>query len=202
MAVTQQYRKPGIDEWTRVAETLADRLTECVHTYKHNTYIFMAESERQHKTAFVIKILQKLHSLLDQAEMPSELVANIQESDEQVIAGLFVLFREALGALPWLSSDMQKLLKSPWMKGFPDKVAQSLFLGNGDETKGIGSGLPEHGRLPGVLSRLLEQEEMGDVRPSRDPSAGEREPRRHDVDASTRWSEQNSGFLRKAGRVD
>jgi len=200
MTVTQQFQKPSIDEWTRVAETVADRLTECVHTYKHNTYIFMAESERQHKTSFVIKILQGLHSLLDQAEMPSELVANTQESDEQVIVGLTGLFNESLEALPWISTDMQKLLKSPWMKGFPDKVAQSLFWGNGDESKGIGSGLPEHGRLPGVLSRLLEQEAMGDVRPPRDSSAGE--PCRHDVDASTRWAEQNRDFLRKAGRVD
>jgi hypothetical protein len=194
----QERVKPGIAEWIDAAEVLADRFTECVHAYKHNTYIFMAEAERQHKTDKVIKLLQGLHVLLDKSDMPPEIAPKDARGD-QLVAGFAELFGEALKVLPWISTDMQKLLKSPWMKGFPGKVAEALFWGNGDENKGIGSGSPEHGRLPKVLADLLEREEMGDVRPTRDSA---REPQRKDKGGADRWREQNAGYLRTAGRVD
>lgn len=201
MDMQHQIKKPSVSEWIRTAEVLADRLTECVYVYKHNTYIFMAEAERQHKSGTIIKILQGIHTLVDEYEAPAELVSNLKESDEQISRSFATLFREALKILPWVSTDMQKLLKSPWMKGFSGKVAEALFSGDGDEDKGIGSGLPEHGRLPALLAKLVEREEIGAFRPKRDVlSRGEL--RRHDIDPTLRWVEQNSKFLRSAGRMD
>lgn len=197
MDTRQQKQKPGVAEWVEAAEVLADRLTECVHAYKHNTYIFMAEAERQRKTDLVIKILQKIHLSLDKSDEAAE--HNDAQGDDEIAASFFGIFSEALKVLPWVSTDMQKLLKSPWMKGFPGKVAESLFWGNGDERKGIGSGLPEHGRLPGWLADLIDREEVGDVRPTRETTA---EPSRNDKEGSDRWHEQNAGYLRTAGRVD
>jgi len=206
MNMRQQTQKPGIAEWARAAEILADRLTECVHVYKRNVDVFMAEAERQRKTDLTIKTLQKLHALLDQIEGPEELVSDVPKHDERIIGGLEAVFHEALKALPWISADMQKLLKSPWMKGFPGKAAKILFWGEGaeqegkDKGTGIGSGLPEDGRLPGLLSALLEREEMGEIRPPRDLLSGE--PQRHDVEGRVRWAQQNSGYLRSAGKVE
>jgi hypothetical protein len=196
----QQIQKPGLEELAEVAAVLADRLTECVHVYKHNVDVFMAEAERQQKTDLTIGVLQRLHSSLDQAEIPAEFISNVKENDEKLVGGFEVLFREALKMLPWLSVDMQKLLKSSWMKKFPSKVAESLFFGGTEENKGIGSGCPEHGRLPAVLSALLEREELGDTRPPREELSDE--PHRHDVEGRVRWAEQNSGYLRTAGKVE
>lgn len=202
MSVKHRFEKPSVGVWIRTAEVLADRLSECVHVYKHSSYIFMAESERQHKSGLVIGLLQRIHKILDQADATFNLaLAAAHMSDELLIAGLGDVFRDALKLLPGVSIDMQKLLKSSWMKGFPDKVAESLFWGNGEEDKGIGSGLPENGRLPKVLAAILEKEAMGEMRPPRDlPALGD--PQRHDVDVSTRWGKQNKGYLRTAGRVD
>ncbi len=202
MTERQLTYKAGIEEWIQAAEALTDRLTECVHIYKHNLDVFIAEAERQQKTDIAIKMLQRLHKFLDQSEMPSAQVSSPQTFDEQVISGFDVLFREALRALPWLSADMQKLLKSPWMKNFPSKIAETMFFGDNDEAKGIGSGLPEHGRLPAVLAGLLEREQMGEARPSRQELVTGTEPRRHDVEGSLRWSQQNSGYLRTAGKIE
>ncbi|MDD4616252.1 MAG: hypothetical protein PHW76_03935 [Alphaproteobacteria bacterium] len=200
MVLGQQKQKPGVEEWAEAGEVLADRLAECVHAYKHNTYIFMSESERQHKTGIVIKLLQGLHALLDELEASAD--SPKQALDEEIVHGFVASFTEALKILPWLSTDMQKLLKSPWMKGFPGKVAESLFWGNGEENKGIGSGSPEHGRLPGVLADLLEREELGDVRAVRKGGDGGSSPSRKDKDKADRWHEQNAGYLRTAGRVE
>ncbi|MDD3370225.1 MAG: hypothetical protein PHE27_00210 [Alphaproteobacteria bacterium] len=193
----QYKRKPRMEEWVEAAEVLADRLTECVHTYKHNTYIFMAEAERQHKTDLVIKILQKLHAALDESDNPTASGNRVVE--KRLVDSFVSLFTEALKVLPWISVDMQKLLKSPWMKGFPGKVSESLFWGNGEERKGIGSGLPEHGRLPEWLTDIMDREEVGEVRPARSETG---EPSRKDKEAADRWHEQNAGFLRTAGRVE
>ena len=88
------------------------------------------------------------------------------------------------------------------MKNFPSKVAETIFFGNGDENKGIGSGMAEHGRLPGVLAALLEREQIGETRPERKELVAGAEPQRHDVDPNVRWAQQNSGYLRTAGKVE
>ena len=47
---------------------------------------------------------------------------------------------------------MQKLAKSPWHAKSGDRLIDELFHGPmGDEQEGIGSGYPEHGRLPQVI---------------------------------------------------
>jgi hypothetical protein len=197
----QPVQKPSVEELAQAAGVLAERLTECVHVYKHNVDVFMSEAERQRKTDQTISVLQRLHSLLDQAEMPAEFISNIEENDEKLAGGFEVMFRETLKILSGLSVDMQKLLKSSWMKSFPSKIAEVLFFGEGDERKGIGSGNPEHGRLPGVLAELLEREEVGETRFSREDYLSD-EPRRHDKEGRQRWIEQNSGYLRTAGKVE
>ncbi|MDD3029429.1 MAG: hypothetical protein PHS57_04000 [Alphaproteobacteria bacterium] len=196
----QERLKPSLNEWASAADSLAMRLTECVHVYKHNTDVFMSEIERQQKTEQVIKLLQKLHSLLDETDAPEVVVARTEARDEKIVKEFNLLFVDALKALPGLSSDMQKLLRSPWMKEFTSKIAECLFFGDNEEEKGIGSGYPEHGRLPAVLADLLDREDMGDVRLPR-TSDGET-PSRHDIEGSLRWVQQNSAFLRTAGRVD
>ena len=48
-------------------------------------------------------------------------------------------------------------------------LASELFRGPmGNEEEGIGTGLPENGRLPEVLQNLLERERIGDGRQPRE----------------------------------
>jgi hypothetical protein len=121
--------------------------------------------------------------------------------DEEVIEGLQILFRETLYTLPWVSTDMQKLLKSPWLSNFPNQMAHDLFYGQKDQAEGIGSGHIEHGRLPESLFNLIEREKMGDGR-NRPEESSRHEPQRRDGEARNRWGEQKSRFLRTAGRVE
>ena len=201
---SRQVQKPSIEEWLHFAEVVIDRLTDCVHVYKKPPHddVFMPDAERQQKTDLTVKLLHRVHALLDKTDTPTDSVPDMHGHDEQTIDGLVVLFAETLRNLAWLSADMQKLLKSPWLSKFPSKMAQTLFAGEGDETQGIGSGHAEHGRLPGALAGLLEREEVGDTRHPREALLRHGEPRRHDIEARTRWTQQNSRFLRSAGRVE
>ncbi|MDR3423701.1 MAG: hypothetical protein P4M13_01295 [Alphaproteobacteria bacterium] len=201
-----QLQKPGLEEWQSWAEVVVDQLTRCVHVYKKPPHIdvFMAEAERQRKNDFVIKLLHRIHPLLDQSASPTDSVSDLQEHDERTISGLIVLFGEVLENLPWLSADMQKLLKSPWMKNFPNKTAEELFFGeSGDESHGIGSGQIENGRLPASLNDLLEREQTGDSRRPREDLLVMSGPSRHDIEARARWVEQTTRSLHgTAGRVE
>ncbi len=197
-------QKPSVEEWQSWAVVVVDRLTECIHLYKRPPHVdvFMADAERQRKTDITVKLIHRIHALLDQAETPTDSVPHAHLHDERTISGFIVLFHETLKTLPWLSEDMQKLLKSPWMRKFPNTIAETLFRGDEDESHGIGSGHPEHGRLPEALAKLLEREEMGDERPPREDLLRHGEPRRHDPEGRTRWMQQNCRFLRGAGRVE
>jgi hypothetical protein len=88
------------------------------------------------------------------------------------------------------------------MHHFPNRVAETIFNGNGESSHGIGSGQIEHGRLPAALNDLLEREQMGETRHPREDLLQQGEPRRHDVEARARWVKQNGRFLRSAGRVE
>jgi len=202
--MSRQHQKPGVEEWLEWAEVVVDRLTDCVHVYKKppTPGAFMADAERQTKTDKTIKLLHRIHALVDKSETPSDSIPDVHGHDEQRISGLALLFDETLKALPQLSTDMQKLLKSPWQSKFPNKIAQILFFGDGDEDHGIGSGYPEQGRLPAALAALLEREQMGESRHPREALLLHGEPRRHDAEGRQRWREQNSRFLRSAGRVE
>jgi hypothetical protein len=197
-------QKPGVEEWLYWADIVVARLTECVRIYKRPPHhdVFIADADRQRKTDDAIKLLRRIHGFVDQAETPSDSIRDAHSHDEQVIDGLNVLFRETLHTLPWVSEDMQKLLKSPWLSNFPNKQAQELFLGDGDESQGLGSGHIEHGRLPEALFNIIEREKIGEGRHPRKELLRQGEPRRNDVEGRTRWSAQNSRFLRTAGRVE
>ncbi|MDE1902028.1 MAG: hypothetical protein KGI37_10355 [Alphaproteobacteria bacterium] len=197
-------QKPGIEEWLYWAEVVVDRLSDCVHTYKRPPYadVFIPEGQRQIRIEDTVKLLHRVHALSDQAETPTDSIADVHRYDERLIDGMAVTFSETLRALPHLSTDMQKLMKSPWQSHFPNKIAQTLFLGDGDEAHGIGSGHIEHGRLPEALFNLIEREKMGDMRRPREELLRQGEPRRNDAAGRARWAQKNGGFLRSAGRVE
>jgi len=199
-----RLQKPSVEEWLHWAGVVVDRLSDCVHVYKKPPYIdvFIPDTERQQKTDTTVKLLHRIHALVDQSDTPSDSISDAHDYDERVIGGLVLLFGETLRTLPWLSADMQKLLKSPWMAKFPSKIAQTLFYGEGIEEHGIGSGHKEHGRLPGALAAMLEREQTGETRHPREALLRQGEPRRHDIETRSRWSEQNSRYLRSAGRVE
>jgi hypothetical protein len=116
----------------------------------------MPDQERQTKTAHTVDLLRRIHALTDEADTPTESLAEVAYHDERVIAGLAVLLRETLVYLPELSTDMQKLLKSPWHNHCVGRLADELFRGPmGKESEGIGSGHPEHGRWADKNSRFL-----------------------------------------------
>ncbi len=200
------YRKPGIEEWLYWANLTVDHLTVCVHVYGKKTDlptgVFMSDSERQKKLDQTVILLRRIHTLIDQAETPTSSVEDAHTHDEIVIGGIGPLFQDVLRELPKLSEDMQRLLQSPWKNSFPNKTAESLFLGVPDEEHGIGSGHPDHGRLPSILALLFEREQMGDSRLPRNAWLEQGEPRRHDLDGRQMWARHNSTFLRSAGRVD
>ncbi len=204
--------KPEQVEWLHWARVALDRLTTCVHVYSHPPHedVFMAERERLEKNDRTLSLLRRIHTLTDEAETPTGSLKELADHDERVIAGLAVLLRETLSRLPALSSDMQFLLKSPWFDKCNGRLASELFRGPmGNEPEGIGSGYPEHGRLPEALETLLEREETGDCRQPRaalhrhDGEVGIVDgPQRNDDDIHRRWTDKNSQYLRSAGRVD
>jgi len=200
--MTESSPKPQVEEWLHWAQIVIDRLSICVNVYSHPPHedIFMPEKDRQQRNAQIVDLLRRIHALTDESEMPSDSLTELDHHGERVVDGLALLFKETLQQLPELSLDMQKLLKSPWHSKFSSRLAENLFRGPmGDEQQGIGSGIPEHGRLPEVLANLLEREQIGDGRAPRETHSGE--PRRED-DVARRWGERNSRMLRSAGRIE
>ena len=210
-----ETQKPSHEEWQRWAQVVLDRLTTCVHVFSHPPYddVFMAEKERQEKNTLTLDLLRRVHALIDDAETPTDSLADVAHHDERVIAGLKVLMQETLSRLPALSIDMQKLLKSSWHDKCNGRLAGELFKGPmGNEVEGIGSGHPEHGRLPEILRDLIEREQLGDGRQPREAlhrhgggkGTGERGggPERHVPDARRRWADGNKKRWQSAGQVD
>jgi hypothetical protein len=197
-------QKSSHEEWLHWAQVVIDRLTTCVHVYSKPPHddVFLLEKERQDKNARTLDLLRRVHTLTDDADTPTESLAEVAYHDERVIAGLAVLMQETLDLLPELSTDMQKLLKSPWHSKCAGRLADELFRGPmGNENEGIGSGHPGHGRLPAILENLLERERSGDSRKPRDGLHRESEPRRHD-ETKRRWADKNSQYMRSAGRIE
>lgn len=210
--------KPSHEEWLNWAQVVLDRLTTCVHVYSKPPHedVFMAEIERQAKNAKTVDLLRRIHALTDDSETPTDSLADVAHHDERVIAGLKVLLKDTLNRLPELSSDMQKLLKSPWHSKCAGRLADELFRGPmGNEQEGIGSGYPEQGRLPEVLYNLLEREATGDARTPRKAlhrhemqeakaalQVASKQPERDGGEIQRRWADRNSRYLRSAGRVE
>lgn len=200
----QELQKPTAEQWLKIAQVVIDRLSTCVHVYSKPPYedVFIPEKERQAKNAKTLDLLHRVHKLTDESETPTDSVAEAHQHDEKVIAGLAMLLSETLSLLPELSTDMQKLLKSPWHDHCNGRLANELFRGQQSESEGIGTGHPEHGRLPEALANLLEKEKLGDNRHPREELLRHGEPRRHDDEGRRRWAESNSRFLRTAGRIE
>jgi hypothetical protein len=197
--------KPKRGEWITWAQIVVDRLTTVTHIYGKPPYrdVFMPEKERQAKNGKTLDLLRRIHTLTDEADTPTDSLTDLEHHDERVMAGLNVLLREALDLLPELSADMQLLLKSPWYNNCNGRLAEELFRGPlGHEPEGIGSGYPEHGRLPQVLDQLLEREKAGNGRQQREALHPHAQIPRRDAEAHRRWVEQNSQLYRSAGRVE
>lgn len=211
--MSEETQKPSHAEWVEWAQVVIDRLTTCVHIYSKppNEDVFIVEKERQSKNDATLSLLRRLHALIDDSETPTESLADVARHDERVIDGLTLLFAEALGLLPTLSADMQKLLKSEWYDKCNGRIASELFRGPmGDLPKGIGSGYAEQGRLPSVIATLIERERTGDTRiPRKDLHRHDTKtdvvetddlmPERSTIDVKRRWADKNG---RSAGAVE
>ena len=191
--------KPSYDEWLRWAQVVADRLALCANAYSKAPH---THPERQSRNTTVGEFLRRLYNLIDESDTPTESLAEVAHHDERVVDGLVVFMQDAVKWLPDLSHDMQNLLNSHWRDNYSSPLARELFHGpleTGEE--GLGSGLPEHGRLPAVLNDLL----------SREQSSGRRRPRsalvrteitRPNDETLRRWADINSRFMRRAGQVE
>lgn len=166
-AVAEQ--KPSYNELVRWVGVISDRLTNVAHVYHNPPYAdaYIREQDRQARAEVVLNVIRRLNSLIESNDsLTVRSPAELMEKDEEVIAQLFPLFRELLVLLPHISDDMQFLLKSPWYENCTGRKATDIFCGpTKDLNEGIGSGRVEHGRLPEILSNLIEREQLGDGRP-------------------------------------
>ncbi|HBM91437.1 MAG TPA: hypothetical protein DD400_06160 [Rhodospirillaceae bacterium] len=205
--VAQEDMKPSYDEWMYWTQVIVDRLTTVTHVYGNPPHadVFMSEREKQEKLAQTVDLMRRLHNLTDENElsMPADNADEAHAHELRLIEGLQLLYREVLDRLPLLSQDMQKLLKSPWYDDCAGKLANILFRGALDkEREGIGSGMPENGRLPTVIEGLLEREASGDGRVLRVKKPPQAPPFMRREEIARLWGKRNSAFLRSAGRVD
>lgn len=209
-------KKPSHRDWIYTMQVVIDRLTQAVHTYKRPPFddVFMSDREKQDKTARCVDLLRRIHGLTDDAQTPTDSLADVARHDEQIIAGLFVLAQQALDVLPVISYDMQKLMKSPWHDRWTSRIAMEMFRGpKADGSEGIGTGYPEHGRLPEVLSDLLERETVGSGREPREALhrhgadlynqdyGGVAAPERH-MEGLRRWNDRSRRASSTAGGME
>lgn len=198
-------QKPSFDAWIHLASVVIDRLTTVVHVYHKPPFndVFMPLASLQKKAADTASLLREFHAQIEGEDFPLGHQAEALEAtahEEEVIDALAPLLNDVLRRLPALSSDMQALLKSPWFDNCSGRLATELFRGpSGHEEEGIGSGMPENGRLPKFIQDFLEKEQVGDTRPARPPQADRAEKY---AEATKRWGRNNASFLRTAGRVD
>lgn len=196
-------QKPSFAEWLYWGQVVIDRLTTVVHVYTKPPHedAFMADQERLFKAAQARDILRRLFAITDEEEISRPRREGAERYLSLVIADLQPVLREVLRRLPAWSSDMQLLLKSSWKDNYNGKVAHVLFGGPARrEAEGIGTGMPENGRLPEVLQTLLEQEVLGELRSTHEATTGDDGQRRSKISRS--WGQQNGSFMRSAGRVD
>jgi hypothetical protein len=196
-------QKPSHQEWLYWAQIVGDRLMACVHIYSRPPYRdnLLSHLDRHTRNAILIDLLHRLHALTDETVTPTDSLADVAYHDERVIDGLTVLLDDVLRHLPRLSADMQILLKASWRTRTESSVGNDIFFGpNNAAQKGIGSGRPEHGRLPGALYELLQRERTDERRMPRHALIRTDLARPQDK-AQRRWADQNSQFLRRAGTV-
>lgn len=195
--------RPSYDEWMYWAQVVVDRLTTISHVYSQPPHpdVFIREKERQEKLSATVAVLRHIHDLTDKYDLSlPENPRDAAQKEEDLIAALQPLFRAVLERLPMWSTDMQRLMKTPWAQGCIGKTAQILFKGpDGREVEGIGSGMIENGRLPAKIAEMLDIEAAGGDRTPRieKPRFAESKMRREDL--ARLWSKS---FLRTAGRID
>jgi len=197
-------QKPSHEEWQHWAQVVGDRLMTCIQIYSRPPYrdVPMTAMERHTRNAAAIDLLHRLHKLTDETATPTDSLAEVAYHDERMIAGLIVLMDDVLRHMCQLSADMQLLLKSPWHSDHNGRVAVEIFCGPaGAMQEGIGSGRPEHGRLPAALSDLLRRERGDKRRKPRIALIRNDLPRPQDT-SHRRWGDHNARFLRQAGRVE
>lgn len=197
--------KPSFQEWMHWAQVVIDRLTTVVHVYNKPPHIdvFLPDSERQLKVGQAVDLLRHLHKLTDETDPGPRLSeTEIAARKDGVVRDLVPHLRDFLRRLPTWSSDMQKLLKSPWYDDCNGKLAYNLFCGPEKESEGIGSGIPENGRLPAALQELFEREQMGDVRAPCENLPDAREPTLKREEFARLWKRRQRSSLGSAGRVD
>ncbi len=198
--------KPSYDEWMYWTQVLVNRLTAIVHVFGHPPYedVFMAEKERQDKMAQALSALRYLHELTDKYEL--SLPQNDDDAatqEEILLESLAPAFQEVLGLLPQWSKDMQYLLKSSWVRDCRGRVAQTLFCGPENRlVEGLGSGVPENGRLPEVIEKMIDREASGDGRTPRTEKPNLAPTRMRREELARLWERQNGRYLASAGRVD
>lgn len=198
--------KPSYDEWMYWAQVVIDRLTTISHVYSQPPHpdVFIREKERQEKLSMTAEVMRHLHELTDEFDM--RLPRDAEEAtlmEDALITSLQPVFQDILERLPAWSTDMQRLLKSPWASTCAGRLATILFRGpDGRENEGIGSGMIENGRLPAQLAEMMDREVAGGDRAPRvqKPKHVDVHMRREDL--ARLWAKQNSAFMRTAGRVD
>jgi hypothetical protein len=196
-------QKPSFAEWLYWAQVTIDRLTSIIHVYTKPPHddVYMADQERQFKAGQAIETLRRLYAITDEDEIARPRRGGSERYHALVITNLQPVLREILRRMPAWSGDMQYLLKSPWKDNHNGKAARILFAGPARrEAEGIGTGMPENGRLPEVLHTMLERETLGETRDTHEAKYGDVMAKRNKVARS--WSQQNASFLRSAGRVN
>ena len=205
-----ELQKPSHEDWLFWTDVVIDRLSTCVKIYAHPPFdVRLIEKDSNAKKAAALDLLHRVHALIDGAETPTDSLADVAHHDEHVVSGLAMLLQEVLTLLPVLSSDMQTLLKSPWQAKHNGKLAEELFRGpRGRDNEGMGSGYPEHGRLPAVLKALLEREQVGDGRQPREAlhrqtqTEAHPQPMRHAAGGQRRWADRGTSAMRSAGQIE
>ncbi len=197
--------KPSCSVWMGWAQVVIDQFTTAVDVYTKPPYLddsdLASHEQRQKKATRLVDILRRLHVFRDEYEdLAGRGHQEVERASDRLVESLRPLLQDVLGRLPELSRDMQKLLHSGWHSNCNGRTAQILFCGpRGREEEGIGSGFPEHGRLPQSLVDLFDQEQMGDVRGAGDVRAPQTSSR---TEALSRWRSQGLRSLSGAGRID
>jgi hypothetical protein len=198
--------RPSYDEWMYWTQVVVDRLTMVTHVYGRPPHpeVFISEKERQTKLSQAVEVMHHLHQMTDEYDLNlSTNSADAKEQEERLISSLQPVFQDVLQNLPMWSMDMQRLLKSPWVDNCVGREARILFCGPEDKiNEGIGSGMPENGRLPEVIVDLLDREAAGGDRAPRVEKPRFAEPRMRREELARLWGKKNGSFLRSAGRMD
>ena len=107
--MNKNNKKPSLDKWLAVAESMVKILSKCVYVYKNKALSLYTATEQQKKIDSVVEILQRLYSVMDRCD---DVVAFEDKTggEEHLILEFVRIFKLALTKMPMYSVDMQKLL--------------------------------------------------------------------------------------------